>query len=340
VKEIKTNNTGRYACYFAMAGSFFFLLYFTRFKWGSLYVDTFIEFSLIPEKLLAGEKLYVDVFSKFGFMPPYLIALTYRLFGANLYAAAALGAATLAVMTVLLYRLARFFTGIYTSTLLVLAFLFVHAFGAYQPGYIFNFILPYNFNATVFMVFSMAALVFFIGSVESGKDRPAYMAGAALSMAFVSRPEMTLPVWGVFVLLGGILAYKEKRCAPLAATAGSILIAAAAYLSFLSWAGAFGGFRESVIDYLVMSMHGVSGKYQLKMTGFGDFGANAWLAAKSFAVQALAAAGVLSSRPLGLYNQYRLMPVVLVWMTGHYLYRVLNGARVRLSDSAAAPLHA
>ena len=360
VFRIKDKNTGRYACYFVMAGSFFFLLYFTRFKWGSLYVDTFTAL-WIPEQLLTGRKLYADISFNSGFLPPYLMAFMYRLFGVNIYAAAALGAATLAAATVLLYRLARFFTCIYTSTLLVLVFLFVHAFGAYKYSQIFNFILPYNFNPTFFMVFSTAALVFLIDSVESGKDRHAYMAGAALSMAFLSRPDMTLPVWGVFAGLGAILAYRKKRYAPLAAALLSIAVAVVAYTWFLSWAGAFEGFRKSVIGSIVMSVNGKYSRRESMLTGLDDFGFNAGFAAISFAAQVAAAmliyaaaaatvrffgekrtrayrtapyvvsalvaaaAGILFVRVLGVYNLYRLMPLILCSMTGHYFYRLLKG---------------
>jgi hypothetical protein len=377
VTAIKDKNTGRYACYLVMAGSFFFLLYFTRFKWGSLYVDTFMEL-WIPEQListqyssrLAGKNLYSDLFFNGGFLPPYLMAFMYRIFGVGIYTAAALGAATLAAATVLLYRLARFFTGIYISTFLVLDFLFVHAFGAYHYSQIFNFILPYNFNTTLFMVFSMAALVFFIAAAESGKDRLAYPAGAALTMAFLSRPEMTAPVWGVLAALGGVLAYRKKRYAPLAAMVLSIMIAAAAYVWFLSRTGAVEGFNRSVIGSIAMSLSGKFNGRESMLTGFGDFGPNVWFAVKSLAFQAAAAAliystvrlieltgarlyrvlqyvfaipvaaaaGVLSVWELGEFNLYRLMPLALFWMTGHYLYRVLKGDCSR-EDFSRLTLH-
>jgi hypothetical protein len=355
-----------------MVGSFFFLLYFTRFKWGSLYMDTYSQL-WFAENLLAGKKLYADVFSNGGFFPPYVLAFMCLIFGSGTYTEAALGALTLAVTAIFLFRLASFFTGIYTSTLLVIAFFFVQAFGAYHYTQIFNFILPCTFNATFFMMFSTAALVFFIDAIESGKNRSAYLAGAALSMAFASRVEMTVPVWGVFVAVGGLLAYKKRRYAPLLAATSSILAALAAYLLFLSWAGAFKEFKQSVIGSIVMSIHGDFSAREAMLSGLDDFWSNTGHVAKSFVVQsvlaaliyataaastrffgkkqtrmycalpyaisalAATAAGVLSVRILGVYNQYRLMTIVLLWMTGYYLYGILRQESVRILDAPSAP---
>jgi hypothetical protein len=121
--------------------AFFFLLSQTWLKWGDLIIDTGRELWL-PAELLKGKLLYKDIVSFYGFLPPYLIAGLYKIFGISINTMVYTGIALTLIVSFTIYRIARFFLDQGFSTLLVLNFLFVLAFGCYINRAILNFILP------------------------------------------------------------------------------------------------------------------------------------------------------------------------------------------------------
>ncbi len=230
--------------------SFAYLLSVTWLKCGDLIIDTSREL-WVPYKILKGTVLYKDIFYLFGFFVPYFISFLYKFFSVNLYVLIGLGIATTILMSIVIYKICRFFMDEITSGLAVLNFLFVFAFGFYTYNNIFNFILPYSFSSTIFILFISFALYFFIKFILSEKEKYLFAWSIFLALAFFCRPEFSFLTWIGFALIAAIIIIKGKHKDFLKIILYILLplvIALLGYLIFLWKHSAFAGFRESMID--------------------------------------------------------------------------------------------
>jgi len=232
-----------------IVGAFCFLLSQTWFRWGDLIIDTGHELWL-PGELLKGKVLYNDLPSFYGFLPPYLIAGLYKIFGISINTLVYTGIAVTLIVSFTVYRIARLFLDQGFATLLVINFLFILAFGNYNTVGIFNFILPYAFAATFFMMFTALSLYFFLKFVFSGNRKNLLTWTTFLTMAFLCRPESTLVVWPAFLLSGSILAVRQPKAEPFKIFAyllSPLLLTALCYGLFFLVTHTFFAFREIFI---------------------------------------------------------------------------------------------
>jgi len=245
---LKTKKTELFPCIIIIT-AFLFLLSQTWLKWGDLIIDTGSQLWL-PNELLKGKILYKDIVSLYGFLPAYLIAAFYKVFGANINTLVCTGIAVTLIVSFTIYRIARLFLNQLLSTVLVINFLFVFAFGHYDSVGIFNFILPYTAAATFFMMFTALSLYFFLKFIftENEKNLPAW--ALLLTAAFLCRPESALAVWPAFILGGFVLAAKQRKANRLKITAYTIsplLLAILCYGLFFSATHTFYNFKETVL---------------------------------------------------------------------------------------------
>jgi len=229
--------------------TFCFLLCQTWFRWGDLIIDTGRELWL-PAELLKGKILYKDIVSFHGLLPPYLIAGLYKLFGVSVNTLIYTGIAITLIVSFTVYRIARFFLDQAFSTLIVLNFLFVCAFGCYIRCAIFNFILPYAFASTFFTMFTVLSIYFFLKFIFAGKKKNILIWALFLTAALLCRLESALAVWPAFGLSGLILAVRQQkveRCKLLAYLFLPLIITALCYGVFFLITHTFHDFCESSI---------------------------------------------------------------------------------------------
>lgn len=239
--------------FFIISLSFYYLLNVSWFRWGNLIIDTSRELWL-PSQLLKGETLYKDLLYPFGFFPPYFLAFLYKIFGINISTLVGCGIAVTVLISLFIYKIARFFLDAASSGLVVLTFLFVFAFSYYEPYCgIYNFILPYSFASTFFMFFTTVSLFFFFKYIILKKEKFIYLWAAFLSLAFFCRPELSLPVWLAFVVTHILLWLKEGRDKFLRLLLYlflPLIISLAGYALFFLYFNAFAAFKESFLGSL------------------------------------------------------------------------------------------
>ena len=169
--------------------SFVFLLAISWFKWGDAIVDTGREL-YVPARLAAGKVLYRDIFYLYGPLSPYLNAFLYKVFGVRILSLVLGGIAVTGCAAWLLYKITRYFCGIFHAGFTALVFLFVFAFGYYRYFGIFNFIIPYSYAATQATVFTLAFLYFVCGYWKERRLRDALFAGCSIFLCLACRYEM------------------------------------------------------------------------------------------------------------------------------------------------------
>jgi len=191
------NKKSEFLPHLIILAAFFLLLSQTWLKWGSLIVDTGRELWL-PGELLKGKVLYRDIVSYYGFLPAYLIAGLYEVFGIGINTLVYAGIAVTLITSFTVYRISRFFLDQGFSTLLVINFLFVFAFAGYCIYGIFNWILPYSFATTLFMMFTALSLYYFLKFIFWGNEQNLAIWTVFLTAAFLCRLESALTVWPAF----------------------------------------------------------------------------------------------------------------------------------------------
>ena len=179
-------------------------------KWGDVSVDTGRELDL-PRRLAEGQLLYRDARFYYGPLAPYVNALLYRIFGVRLDVLVWAGIASAALMTLALYRLARFFVPRWASAALAVAFIYLCAFAHLYVGAIFNFVLPYTFAATYGIVVAAWSLVFLIEHVRSGREASFLLSAACLALSALSKVEVFVPAAAAHAVFVGSLFWARPR---------------------------------------------------------------------------------------------------------------------------------
>jgi hypothetical protein len=280
--------------------AFIYLLSVSWHRWGDLIIDTGREF-WIPLQILKGKLLYKDLFYEHGPLAPYLLAFLYKVGGVHINAVIGCGITITVLMALLLYKIARFFLDELTSGLAVLTFLFVFAFGSYDYAGIFNFILPYSFASTFFILFISSALYFFIKFVFFEKEKYLLFWSLSLSCAFFSRIETTVLEWLAFLMVGGVFILKgghKRRWPWVLYLISPALISLMGYFLFLFGTRAFAGFKESVISHTWTVANSV---FNAGLMGLDRIPVNSALMVKSFLVH-LAVVFLLGAGSCGIYS--------------------------------------
>jgi hypothetical protein len=265
-----------------ISAAFLYLLRSTWMRWGDLIIDTSRELYL-PVQILEGKILYRDIYYEYGPFPPYFMAAVYNIFGIHINSLIGAGIAITASMCFFIYKVSRFFLERTISCLVVLNFLFVFAFGNYQPGNegIFNFILPYSSASTFFILFVIIALFFFLKFISRGRKKYLWLWSIFSVLNCFVRPDMFSAVW--FAFFAALLVFTLKQRAGfklLWYPFGTILAAALGYFLFFAVTGGFDGFKESVINTV---RFWTSGKYifAIKMAGLDNIPGNILMIFKS-----------------------------------------------------------
>jgi len=269
-----------------IGSSFLYLFSVSWLRWGNLISDTFRDLWL-PRRILEGRVLYKDLFYYYGFFPPYFLAILYRIFGVHINTLVECGIGITILFSIILYKISRLFLDEIASCLLVLTFLFVFAFGYYNPySGIFNFILPYSFASIFFILFLSLSLYFFLKFISSEKEGYLILWSIFLSFAFFSRAEMTLPLWLGFVFLGIIFTLKNKDKKHLKwglYLTSPLIICLLGYCLFLFKNHAFAEFRESFIDIAILEIN-KGDIFTIKGAGLDKIGYNTFLIFKSLLI--------------------------------------------------------
>ena len=267
--------------FFSTVICFIYLLYVSWMKWGNIVIDTPREMWM-PLQVLKGRVLYKDLAYEYGFLPPYLLSFVYRIFGVSVISLVGVGITVTVLMTALLYKISRFFLNEIFSFLVIVTFMFVFAFGHYSGG-IFNFILPYSFASTFFMLFTASSLYFFLEFIVSEKRKHLLLWGVSLILSFLCRPDMSIPVWAGFVFIGEIFIFKTRKkiwrfnlyfIAPL-------LISILCYILFIIKMQALEGFKGSIIELVTFGIT-KNDAFVSNMIGLNNIGFNISLIVKSF----------------------------------------------------------
>jgi hypothetical protein len=202
-------------------------------KWGDVSVDTGRELDL-PRRLAEGQLLYRDARFYYGPLAPYVNAVLYRIFGVHLDVLVWAGVVSAALMTLGLYRLARFFVPRWASAALAVAFLYLCAFAHLYVGAIFNFVLPYTFAATYGIVAAAWSLVFLIEHVRSGRKASFFLSAACLALSALSKVEVFAPAAAAHAVFVGSLFWTRppRRAHYVAGYAGALALVLAVYGGF------------------------------------------------------------------------------------------------------------
>jgi hypothetical protein len=243
-----TNKKSEFLSHIIIVLTFLLLSAQTWFKWGSLIVDNGRELWL-PAELLKGKVLYKDIVCFFGFLPSYLMATLYSIFGVSINTLAYTGMIITIVTSLTIYKISRFFLNQGLSTLVVINFLFVCAFGQYTQSGIFNFILPYSFSSTLFMTFVVLSTYLFIKFIFSENKKNLISWALFLTLSFLCRPESAFMAWIGFALAGILIirSQKSNRLKMLAVIAAPVLMAAFFYALFFLTTHSFSAFKESFL---------------------------------------------------------------------------------------------
>ncbi len=298
-----------------ISSCFLYLLCTTWLKWGDLFVDSFREF-WVPLRIIHGKVLYKDIFYEHGIFPPYFLALIFKLFGITTNTLVGLGIVITGLMTFILYKLSRLFLNQVVSVLVTTTFLFVFAFGNYMPFCIYNFILPYGFGATFFILFVSCAVYGFIQFIFLEEDRYLLLWATCMTFAFYSRVVLPYLVWGAFVFAGALFIFKKKEGVKIGwiiVLFIPLLVGFSGYLFFLFKLDAFDAFYASVIKHTLIIQNSKFGSF---VTGTDKIIGNSFFIFRSFVfhllmVLLLAAAAI--NVPSLFQNEDKFQLPVFLW---------------------------
>ena len=337
--------------------SFLYLLAASWLRWGDLIADTSREFWL-PLQLLEGKTLYKDVFYEYGLFPAYFLAGLYALFDVHVNVLAYCGIAITTLMVIFLYKIARMFLDTLISGLVALTFLFVLAFGYYYDwSGISNFVLPYSFASTFFILFVVLAVYDFLQFLLCEKRRYVVFWIMCMTLAMLSRIELSVMILAGFGFISAIHLLTKKSVVWWKWSIALVLpvvISVSVYTLFLVAMQAFDGFYTSIIQHILTLK---SNPFNLRTTGFNDIPLNSFLMLKSFGVHgvivgllglgsicftrfftreentpfslilgggAVFAAFQVSNSQMTLNLQYRSLPLILVIGIGYALIQIIK----------------
>lgn len=167
-------------------------------KWGNILVDGGRELEL-PRRMLAGERLYADLRFYYGPFAPYLNTALYGLFGVHVNVVLAAGLTSVVLAAIAIDRLLRRFVSPLDSAIVVVAFLYLCAFGHVTANGSFNFVLPYSYSATYGMVAALWSLWFLVRYEGDGRAAALVASVLCLVIAALSKIEALVPAVAVHV---------------------------------------------------------------------------------------------------------------------------------------------
>jgi len=170
-------------------------------KWPDAMIDYGMQLYLAWQ-LAEGKSLYTDITYAYGPLAPYVMALGFRFFGASLMTLVGINLAVLCLITVLLYWLMLKIGSRFSATIATLIFLTVFAFAQLLYYGNYNYVTPYETNATFGMMLCLASMVCLVRFVETRSMAAAAASSFILGCVFLTKPELFLA--NACALIGGM----------------------------------------------------------------------------------------------------------------------------------------
>lgn len=170
------------------------MAWYTWAHWGDFQVDCGREL-YVPAAILKGKLLFRDIWYMYGPLAPYLQALLFRVFGVHLTVLYLFGSALTIGSAILTFEIARQFD-LSVGTSLVPALFFLAE--AFYP-YIFNFVFPYSYAASLGAFLGMACLYFVLRYLRDVRTLHFALASTLAGLAVLTKQEFGL---ACLVLLG------------------------------------------------------------------------------------------------------------------------------------------
>jgi hypothetical protein len=127
--------------------------------------------------------------SFYGPLAPHVNAALFRLWGVSVSVLAAAGLVCGAVLAALAYRTVRLFAGRGVATAAAIAVLQVDVFVQLLQNNIFNFVVPYSYDATYGMTLAVASVLFLARHARTGARRDVWAAAALLGAVSMAKLE-------------------------------------------------------------------------------------------------------------------------------------------------------
>ncbi len=327
----------------AITGVFAFLLAASWQCWGNLIIDVGRDFYTTGE-LLSGKLLYRDVLFLYGPFSPYTNALLCTLFGLNVSTFVLSGLLTIVSVCILLYALARVFLDRFSSTLCVVTFLPVLAFGHYLEAGIFNFVLPYTYPSIHCIALSLAALLCFYRSIEGGGKWYFWGCSAFITATLLTRIEAGVMLMAA-IGYGSALPYFHKEAARVPLKQAGLLLG----LPLLAAGLVYGAFQLAILNSSSIGSIGdpaiflmnfkANSAFTGRMTGTDALAANTLLLLKSLLFYAgiclaLCAGAMLVARSTAKWKGAAqsiafILILALLWFQKHFFPWVLQYSGVQ-----------
>jgi hypothetical protein len=179
------------------------LAWYTWGRWGDFQIDCGREL-YVPAAILHGKLLYRDLWYMYGPLAPYLQALAFRIFGISLTVLYLIGLVLTIASALLIFEIARQFDLVMPVTIAPAIFFLSEA---YSP-FIFNYIFPYSYAATLASTLGLACLYSALRYLRVGK--PVYFPLAAFlaGLVLLTKQEFGL---ACLVLLGSTVTINFLR---------------------------------------------------------------------------------------------------------------------------------
>ena len=218
-----------------LALAYLHCLSFSWLKWGDVLMDCGRELD-IARQVSEGRTLYSQVACDVGPLPACLNGFLFYCFGAHVNVMLVFGLFVTAVMCLLLYFLARRFTGVWGATIIASGFLYMCAFAHLTPNGAFNFVLPYRYSATYGAVLMTASLLFLVRRVQEGKRADLFLSWLFLWLTALTKQELFLAIALTHALfIAGGLLNKPRHWRAYLLGYAAVAVAVAAVYAFFFW---------------------------------------------------------------------------------------------------------
>jgi hypothetical protein len=193
-----------------LAAVFAALLAWTWGRW----LDPIVDFGrelYIPWQLAQGRFFHTDLITPYGPLSYLVNGFLFRLFGSSLVTSVVINCTVLAVSTAALYVLMRDAGSRLASVVACLVFLAIFGFGHLIIIGNFNFITPYSTQATFGFALGLLGLLCIGAYLRRASTFRVLAMGLCLGLAFLTKPEMFVPIAGAILVMGVLLFGPSRR---------------------------------------------------------------------------------------------------------------------------------
>jgi len=163
------------------------LAWYTWGHWGDLQIDSGREM-YVPASILQGKLLYRDLWYMYGPLAPYMQALAFRIFGVSLNVLYGLGLTLTITCALLIFEIARQFDLVIPAAAAPAIFFLAESFSPF----IFSFVFPYSYSASIACVLGLACLYFALRHARRGRTREVALAALFAGIAVLTKQEFGL----------------------------------------------------------------------------------------------------------------------------------------------------